>query len=228
MSLREQAEEPIGQERAVPWHAYLPSGLLAIGMWIAWIFHLPLGGMTEWAVSATVLKAGHVETIALHMLAHGGLAHILMNSIVLVQLGGPLVVRLGPPPQSWLRFAIAFILGGLSGMIVYLAIHPTSTTPMLGASGAIYGLLGLLIRSPTSDAPLMPIRSPEMRAEFVAFAKDNLLLILLLTVPALLAGRSGGVAWEAHLGGFLFGLLAAPKLLPEPSSFSQPMGSSAT
>jgi membrane associated rhomboid family serine protease len=196
------------------WQAYVPGVTLLVCMWVAWIVHLNQGGMTDWAVSASALAQRRYQTIALHMIAHGGLFHILMNSAVLLAISGPLVSRLGPFPESWLRFIVVFILSGLAGMSLYLLIHPQGVVPMLGASGAIYGLLGLLLRSPLSNHPLLPLRSPEMVAIIKTFVKDNLFLILLLTVPAMLQGKSGGVAWEAHLGGFLFGLLFAPYLLP--------------
>ena len=85
---------------------------------------------------------------------------------------------------------------------------------MLGASGAICALLGLLLRLPSEGYELHPIRSDRMKLAAKEFVKANLILILLLTVPALLLGQGGGVAWEAHLGGFIFGLFVAPLLLP--------------
>jgi membrane associated rhomboid family serine protease len=194
----------------VPWHAYVPGAALAAAMALLWAAHALTGGMTAWAVSAAALAEGRFETVALHMLAHAGLLHLLMNSIVLVQIGGPVVARLGGIPGGWWRFLALFVLAGLAGMAVFLAFHPQGVVPMLGASGAIYGLLGLLIRLRATGEGLVPIRSRRMRRAAVQFVKDNLLLFVLLTLPALLAGRSGGVAWEAHLGGFLFGLFAAP------------------
>src|SRR4030095_15839380 len=137
----------------VPWHAQIPGAMLAAGMGLAWLLHIGSGGMAAWGVSGTVLAQGRLETIALHMFAHGGLLHILMNGSALVAISGPLIARLGNVPESWLRYSALFVLSGLAGMAVFLLIHPKGNVPMLGASGAIYGLLGLLLRLPPGDEP---------------------------------------------------------------------------
>ena len=86
---------------------------------------------------------------------------------------------------------------------------------MLGASGALYGLIGLLLRLPPEPGPLLSLRTPRMRQAVIALIKDNLWLCALLVLPALLFGAQAGLAWEAHLGGFLFGLFVGPRLLPK-------------
>ena len=85
---------------------------------------------------------------------------------------------------------------------------------MLGASGAIFGLAGFLVRYPYGADTPSPLWSRDTARAVGDFVKTNVILIVLLTVPALLQGQSGGVAWEGHLGGFLFGLLAAPLFVP--------------
>jgi membrane associated rhomboid family serine protease len=159
------------------------------------------------------------------MFAHGGLFHIVMNSMALIGVAPPLVARLGGVAAGGLRLLALFALSGLAGMAFFLAVHPTGEVPMLGASGAIYGLLGYLLRL-QGGGGLLPIRSPRMRKAAVQFVKENLFLFLLLTVPALLRGEAGGVAWEAHLGGFLFGVFIAPLLFapPGPQAADHPAG----
>ena len=199
----------------VPWHAHVPAALLAAAMTGAWLLHFPRG-MASWGISSAALAEGRYETIALHMFAHGPLVHILMNMSALVAISGPLVSRLGPPPASWARYLALFVLGGLTGTACFLAVHPHGTLPMLGASGAIYALLGLLLRLPPEPGPLLGIRTPRMRRVAVRLIKDNLWLFAMLVLPPLLLGGQAGLAWEAHLGGFLFGLFAGPLLLPQP------------
>ena len=94
---------------------------------------------------------------------------------------------------------------------------------MLGASGALYGLLGLLIRAPVDGTNVLPLTSPQIRRVGWGLAKENAFLFVLLATLAWASGTAGGLAWEAHLGGFLFGLLVGPKLLPQPSGL--PLGS---
>ena len=202
----------------VPWHAKLPGGLLAALMILVWILHIRSGGMLHWGVSGDALQHGRYVTIVLHMFAHGGLFHIAMNSLVLFAISGLLIARLGKPPASWVRYLALFALSGLAGAFAYLLVHPLGNVPMLGASGAIYGLLGLLLRLQVDSDDLVPIRSSKMQAAAIAILKDNFWLFLLLTVPPLLSGKSGGLAWEAHLGGLALGLILGPCFLPKAKS----------
>ncbi|HTU10047.1 MAG TPA: rhomboid family intramembrane serine protease [Allosphingosinicella sp.] len=198
----------------VPWHSYVLPVLLAAGMTGAWLLHFPRG-MTAWAVSGAALADGHYATIALHMVAHGPLVHIAMNMAALFVIGGRLMTRLGVAPASWLRFLALFALSGLAGAACYLAVHPQGAMPMLGASGALYGLLGLLVRLPPEPGQLPSLRTARMRRVAIRLIMDNVWLFALLVLPSLLLrGEAMGLAWEAHLGGFLLGLLAGPLFLP--------------
>ncbi|KQS01527.1 hypothetical protein ASG11_17905 [Sphingomonas sp. Leaf357] len=212
----QKVEEPQGIDISwhVPWHARVPGAALIAIMTLLWLGHIRTGGMGAWGVSGAALADGRWRTVPLHMFAHGGAAHILMNGVALFVLGGPLVARMGDPPLGWPRFVALFLASGLAGMALFLAIHPYGVVPMLGASGAIYGLLGLLIRLPVEGEALMPIRSARTRKILLDLVKANAWLVVLLAIPALLLGQSGGLAWEAHLGGFLFGLFAGPWFLP--------------
>jgi membrane associated rhomboid family serine protease len=205
----ELAEDPTPIE--LTWRAKGPGFVLCGVIVVAWLLHLPQGMvMLDWAISADQLRAGEYRNVVLHMFAHAGVMHLVMNSAVLVSIAGLIQYRMGADPAGWLRFLAFYFLAGLAGMALYLAFHPYSPVPMLGASGAIYGLVGFLVRWPPTEAEPGPLLSAQTRTGLVDFVKDNVLLIVLLTLPALLSGRGGGVAWEGHLGGFLFGLLAAP------------------
>ena len=87
---------------------------------------------------------------------------------------------------------------------------------MIGASGAVYGLIGLLLGTRfLEEADL--VRADQIAHAVVQFVKNNLFFLGLLVLGGLLAGIGGGVAWEAHAGGFLFGLCVGPWLVPQPS-----------
>lgn len=196
----------------VPKSAHTPGLILLAVIWAAWLYHLP-GGMRDWGLSAAALEQGRYKNIALHMFAHAGLLHIAFNSIVLFSLSGPLLTWMGCSPASWLRYALFYALAGMAGAGFYLAVHPSGEIPMVGASGAISGLIGLVSRLSGEHRGLVPLFSAEMGRRIWRFVKANLWLIALITVPILLAGGAGGIAWEAHLGGFLLGLVAAPVFL---------------
>jgi membrane associated rhomboid family serine protease len=211
-------EEPPKPAREVPacWQVrskdYLPAGVLVGAMLFSWLARSP-AGMASWGVSAAGLGQGRYGTIILHMFAHGSWLHLLMNSIALLETGGLVVARLGGFPAGWLRFMAAFGLAGLGSMIFFLLVHPQGSIPMIGASGAVFGLLGLLLGLRIVEE-LEPVRLRELPSASAAFIKDNLLFLLILLVAGLLAAAPGGVAWEAHLGGFLLGLSLGPWLLP--------------
>lgn len=122
-----------------------------------------------------------------------------------------------PTPLNWLRFLVLFILSGLAGAALFLTLHPAGTVPMLGASGALYGLIGLLIRAPANGGELLSVQSTRIRRIGLDLIKQNAFLFALLALMSWSNGGPGGLAWEAHLGGFLFGLFVGPKFLPRTS-----------
>lgn len=197
----------------VPRRAHIPGAILLAAIWAAWLYQLTRGGMLEWGLSAAALAGGRTETIATHMFAHAGLMHIGFNSVVLFSLAGPLVARMGSFPASWVRFFVFYALAGLAGAALFVALNPQGTVPMVGASGAISGLIGLVARLSGEHRGLVPLLSGEMARRVWDFTKANLWLVALFAIPVLLLGGSGGIAWEAHLGGFLAGLLGARAFL---------------
>lgn len=215
-----QPEEP----DPLPWYVHVPAGVLGVACVVAFVWLLAAygtDGILAWGLSGAALGQGRFETLFLHMFAHGGGMHLSMNMTMLVAIGGTLTARLGPAPLSWLRFLLLFLLSGLAAAALYLLVHPMGTVPMVGASGAIYGLLGLLIRAPAVGEGLLSVKSRRIRRVSWDLAKQNAFLFALLAMVAWSSGTAGGLAWEAHLGGFLFGLLVGPKLLPRESRTRQ-------
>ena len=218
------------EPEALPWHVHVPTVLLgAICIFVS-VWTLFNGTTNDWGVSGLAISQGRFGTIFLHMFAHAGLMHLVMNMSALVAIGGALVARLGSPPSSWLRFLALFLLSGLSGAALYLALHPAGTVPMVGASGALYGLVGLLIRAPADGGTLVSVRSSRIRRIGWDLIKQNAFLFALLALMSWSSGHAGGLAWEAHLGGFLFGLFVGPRFLPrvvKPESSASPAFASA-
>ena len=209
----ERNQDFLAQQWRVRWHDYVPAAVLVTIMALAWLAHARTGGMSSWGVSAQALMRGRYETIPLHMFAHGGFFHLLMNSLGLLEIGGLVTARLGSFGTGWARALLAYSLAGLSSMTFYLSFHPQGNVPMIGASGAIYGLVGLLLGMRLIEE-LEPVALDKLPMALVMFVRNNLLFLAILLVGGALAGMSGPVAWEAHLGGFLFGLCVGPWLLP--------------
>lgn len=194
----------------VPQHARILPWLMIAAMTAIWLHQFLTDRIGAWGVSAKALAAGHYENVLLHMAAHGPIFHIAINMYALYEIGPRVIARLGAPVRAAGAFLFLFILSGLAGAFAFLAFHPQGTVPMVGASGALYGLLGTLVRLPKDDSPMARMDRSHGWQLTKEFIRDNGWMFVALTLPNILMGREGGVAWEAHLGGFLFGLISAP------------------
>jgi len=194
----------------------LPGGVVAAALTALFFLYLPSGDMLDLALSSETIRQGRFATLFTHMAAHAGFIHLWLNVMALVALSQFLIRRFGLGVRVLLAYAALLILSGLAGGLLFLAINPYGTVPMLGASGAICGLLGFAARLDPESRALAPLRSIRIGRALVHFAKWNLVLFLALYVLVWILGPTaelGGLAWEAHLGGFAVGLLGAPLFL---------------
>ncbi len=145
------------------------------------------------------------------MFMHGGFLHIGGNMLYLWIFGDNVEEQLGH-----LRFLLFYLGCGLAAEGVQILTNPQSTIPLIGASGAIAGVLGAyLVRFPRARVLTLVILGYFIRVMRVpAFLLLGLwfLIQLLNGIPSLGGGVSGGVAWFAHIGGFAAGAIGA-KLL---------------
>jgi len=155
-------------------------------------------------------------TLVTSMFIHAGVAHIAGNMIFLLIFGAAVEQRLGH-----LRFMILYLMAGVFSGFATIAIGPHSGVPVVGASGAIAGILGAyLMLFPRARIALfwdwLPIvgrvNIPVLFFLLAWFAAQ-LLEGALATAPG---APPGGIAWWAHIGGFLFGLALGPLLAPPP------------
>jgi membrane associated rhomboid family serine protease len=143
-------------------------------------------------------------TLFTHMFLHGGWFHFLSNMWILFIFGDNVEDRMGP-----VGFFLFYVMSGLAAGGMQTLIDPASTTPALGASGAIAGVMGayLLMYPRAKVVTWIPIF-------IVGWIVDVLAIFFLVFwfVSQLFFGVSGagGVAWWAHIGGFVFGLLVSP------------------
>ena len=145
------------------------------------------------------------RTIFTSMFLHGGWFHIINNMWVLFIFGDNVEARMGG-----IRYLIFYLLSGLAAVLLQTYILPSSAVPMIGASGAVAGVLGAyLILFPHSRiASLVPILFIFTIIEipaviFLLFWFASQLYSGLFAIQ----GSSGsGIAWWAHIGGFIFGV----------------------
>ena len=157
-----------------------------------------------------------ITSFVTHMFVHGDPLHLLINSAWLLAFGTPLARRLGT-----VRFLAFSALCGVVGALTFLALNPGLLAPMVGASGAVSGMLGGLLRflfnalerggagsipEGARDVPRMDLG--EMLSDRRVLITVGLWVLLNFLFSLGLGGLAEqGIAWEAHLGGFFAGLI---------------------
>jgi membrane associated rhomboid family serine protease len=133
-----------------------------------------------------------------HQFLHANLAHLGMNMLALLAFGAGVERRLGG-----LRMIVFTLLCGIAGAAVHFAVYPHSLDPVIGASGAISGLFGAVIRFQVRGGGRDGGRGGSIWPLVGLF----LVLNVVTGVTGLGAPEGETVAWVAHMGGFLTGLL---------------------
>jgi len=145
-------------------------------------------------------------TMVTSMFLHGGWLHILSNMWVLFIFGDNVEERMGGA-----RYLLFYLLSGVAAALLQSFLLPSSVEPMIGASGAIAGVLGayLILFPHARVASLVPILFI-----FTVIQVPATLFLLFWFISQLFSGwlaiggaAGSGVAWWAHVGGFLFGML---------------------
>jgi len=175
-------------------------------------------GVTPADVSASLLQ-GHLVvrpalTLLSSMFIHGGWMHLLGNMLFLYVFGDNVEDRLGH--GSYLAF---YLLSGAGAALVQVYAQPDSTAPLVGASGAISGVLGayFLLYPRARVLTLIPLFVFFPVVELSAFFFLGFWFLLQFVQGALAAAggdaAAGGVAWWAHAGGFVAGAVLLPVFL---------------
>ncbi|MBW2513129.1 MAG: rhomboid family intramembrane serine protease [Deltaproteobacteria bacterium] len=149
------------------------------------------------------------------MFLHGGFLHILGNMWSLYIFGDNVEDRLGP-----FRYLVFYLLCGLASGVSHLVLNMNSTIPTIGASGAIAGVMGayLVLHPRSRILTLIPILIFPWFVEIPAFFFIGFWFVLQLLNAAGSHGGGGGIAWWAHIGGFLFGIIFLKLSLMLPST----------
>ena len=152
-------------------------------------------------------------TILTSMFLHGGWFHILSNMWVLVIFGDNIEDLLGGG-----RYLIFYLLSGTVAALLQAYLSPASDQPMIGASGAIAGVLGayLILFPHARIVSLVPIFFIFTLVEIRAFIFLGFWFVSQLFSGwlALQGAVTSGVAWWAHIGGFVFGLITVRLFVP--------------
>ena len=154
-----------------------------------------------------LFTAAGLTSIVTSMFLHGGWLHLIFNMLYLWVFSDNIEDAMGP-----VKFVVFYLLCGFFAALSQALIAPSSTVPMIGASGGLAGILGayLLIY------PRAAIRVLMIILIFIRFISLPAWLVLgvwiagqFVSAPASLDGQ-GGVAYFAHIGGFIAGMALAP------------------
>ena len=123
---------------------------------------------------------------------HGGLSHLALNMVTLIVFGSILAQRYGGGAML-----ILYGLSQIGGGLAYGLLSPADNVPMVGASGAIFGLAGAFL--------MLSARQLRIRGQSVIPVLKSAGALVLLNL-VLWWAMAGGLAWQAHLGGALVGI----------------------
>jgi membrane associated rhomboid family serine protease len=192
--------------------AHFPVVTLGLILTNFFVFFLELRGgnafVLQWsAIPANIIAGHHWITILTAMFMHGSWSHILGNMVFLWAFGPEMEDAMNP-----VKYLVFYLAGGFVAMLAQIAMSPSSTVPNLGASGAIAAVMGgFLVTYPGDEIKSILIIFIFVRITMIpaALLIGFWFLIQLFNVGSVAATQTGGVAYVAHVGGVLFGVLTA-------------------
>ena len=188
---------------------------------IVFVLELAYGDafVSRWSlVPADISASHHLETIFTAMFMHASWSHIIGNMVFLLAFGPEIEDSMGRG-----RYAVYYLLGGVAAMLAQVAFDPHSTLPNLGASGAIAAVMGgFLVTYPRDTIRSLLVIFVFVRVAYIpaALLVGGWFLLQLLSVGSIAATQSGGVAYVAHIGGFIFGAVTA-RLFEDPARIAR-------
>jgi membrane associated rhomboid family serine protease len=170
--------------------------------------------VAKWSLVPAEISQGHnLITILTAMFMHASWSHIIGNMVFLWAFGPEIEDSMGPT-----RYGIFYLLGGIAAAAAQVAFDPHSTVPNLGASGAIAAVMGaFLVTFPRDQIMSLLVIFVFVRVTYIsAVALIGIwFLYQLWNAGTVAASQTGGVAYLAHVGGFIFGSVFA-RLFEDP------------
>lgn len=144
-------------------------------------------------------------TLLSSMFMHGGFMHLIGNMLYMWIFADNIEDEIGP-----VRFIIFYVLAGIAAALTQVYLNTSSTIPMIGASGAIGGVLGAyIVNHPKAKVlVLIPLGFFSQIIKIPALYVLGFWFVLQFINSSLSSSTGGGVAYGAHIGGFIFGVIA--------------------
>jgi membrane associated rhomboid family serine protease len=170
--------------------------------------------VTRWSMVPADISSGRdLITILTAMFMHASWSHIIGNMVFLWAFGPEIEDAMGP----W-RYSLFYLAGGVAAMLAQVAFDPHSTVANLGASGAIAAVMGaFLVTYPRDQIRTILVIFVFVQVTYISAALlvGGWFLLQLLSIGAITTTQAGGVAYLAHVGGFIFGAVTA-RLFEDP------------
>lgn len=163
------------------------------------------------AVANEITHGRHYETVLTSMFLHGGWMHIIGNMVFLWAFAPPMEDAMGS-----IKFLLFYLIGGVVAMAAQMYGDPNSTVPSLGASGAVAAVMGAFMVTYPRDQIRVLILTPVARVVLVPAIVMIGFWILTQVISVATEVREanmGGVAYYAHIGGAIFGLITGRLLI---------------
>ncbi len=156
-------------------------------------------------VPEEIYRVPPMATLITSMFMHGGFMHLIGNMLYMWIFADNIEDELGKT-----KFIIFYILSGIAAALTQVYMNTESTVPMVGASGAIGGVLGAyIVNHPRAKVlVLIPLGFFTQIIKVPAIFVLGIWFILQFVSSAFSSSSGGGVAYGAHIGGFIFGAIA--------------------
>jgi membrane associated rhomboid family serine protease len=206
-------DEDLQPRREPIFNAPWPAMTLTLAIVISFVIQsrLPERVWADYVLTpAVVMQYGRWVTLLTPLLLHGGWIHDLMNASAALAFGTPVARLLGLNARGALVFFLFYLACGLLSSLGYVMAHPASLAPVVGASGAVSGLMGGASRLIESRGRLGPVLSRTSVGMAIMWTVVNLIIGYVPVMPGM---NGAGVAWEAHVAGYFAGLLLIGPIL---------------
>jgi membrane associated rhomboid family serine protease len=201
---------PLSDASRRPVRMPVVTGAIVVVNVVVFVLELTRGDafVTQWSAVPAQITSGHNWiTILTAMFMHGSWSHIIGNMIFLWAFGPEIEDAMGRG-----RYLAFYLIGGIAAMLAQIAADPHSTVPNLGASGAIAAVMGAFIVTYPRDqikAVLFIFIFFRITLIPAALLIGFWFLIQLVHTGTVAQVQTGGVAYLAHVGGFIFGAATA-------------------
>ena len=160
--------------------------------------------VAHWGLTPAALAGGRWQVLLTALFLHGSWPHVLMNSIAILAFGPPAARLMGTGLRGASAFFVFYLVCGVLAGLGFVAADLHDLNPVVGASGAVAGLLGAASRLIEGRGRIGPMFGRTVLGMGLVWAIAN----VVLGVTGFTPGAAGmPVAWQAHLAGYLAGVL---------------------